>query len=148
MDQWRSVLNRNEFSGFTNAARFLTEHLLAPWKDLALCNWYISTRCQKIERKVLKTPKLRMSSLGSLVDVPYLSSCYYNQTANSVPQYYRVTLAPPKLPARASVSCLLFRSFHLKTHEQSRVATHSLTHPHTIYPRHLPPTTCSRLSGC
>jgi len=89
-----------------------------------------------------------MSSRGSLVDVPYLSSCYYNQTANSVPQYYLVTLAPPKLSTTASVSSLLFRIFHLKTDEQSRVATHSLTHPHTIYPSHLPPTTSSRLSGC
>lgn len=125
MDQWRAGLNRNEFSGFINAGSFLTEDL---W------NWYIRTRYQKFERKLLKTPKLRMSSRGSLVDVPYLRSSYYNQTANSVPQCYRVTLAPPKLPTTASVSCLLFRSFHLKTHEQSRVATYSLTHPHTIYP--------------
>lgn len=133
MDQWRAVLNRNEFSGFINVAHFLTEDLLAPWKCLALWNWHIRTKCQKIKRKLLKTPNLRMSRRGSLVDVPYLSSCYYNQTANSVPQYYRVTLAPPKLPTTASVSCLLFRSFHLKTHEQSRVATHSLTHPHTLF---------------
>jgi hypothetical protein len=104
-------------------------------------------RCQKIERKLLKTTKLRISYRGPPVQVPYLSSCCYNQTANSVPQYYRVTLAPPKLPTTASVSCLLFRSFHLKTHKQSRVATHSLTHPHTIYPIHLPPTTFSSLSG-
>jgi hypothetical protein len=141
-------LSKNEFSNFINAGRFLTEDLLALGKGLALWNWYIRTRCQKIEHKLLKTPKLRMSSRGSLVDVPYLSSCYYNQTANSVPQYYRVTLAPPKLPTTASVSCLLFRSFHLKNHNQSRVATHSLTHPHTIYPSHLPPTTSSHLSGC
>jgi hypothetical protein len=68
---------------------------------------------------------------GPPVEVPYFSSCYCNETANFVLQYYRVTLASPKLPATASVSYVLFRIFHWKTHKQSIIATHA--HTHTLF---------------